>query len=37
MMRMAKFAIAHEFGRQPVEFPPCEVPAGSVAPLLPPG
>jgi thioester reductase-like protein len=37
MMRMAKFAIAHEFGRQPVEFPPCEVAAGSVAPLLPPG
>ena len=37
MMRMAKFAIAHEFGRQPAEFPPCEVPEGSVAPLLPPG
>lgn len=37
MMRMSKFAIAHEFGRQPVEFPPCEVPAGSVTTLLPPG
>ena len=37
MMRMAKFAIAHEFGRQPVEFPPCEVAENAAATLLPPG
>jgi len=37
MMRMSKFAIAHEFGRQPVEFPPCEVASSGVTPVMPPG